>query len=371
MSVARHTPLYEVHKRLGARIIEFGGWEMPVQYSGVLDEHRTVRSAAGLFDISHMGEVEVIGADALAIVQSLITNDASKLATGQAQYSVICYPHGGIVDDLTVYKLGEDHFFLVINAATTEKDVQWIRENAHGDAEIRNISDDVALIAIQGRKAEEILQKLTYTPLSSIRYFWFARGKVKGVDAMISRTGYTGEDGFELYFPSSAAEEIWTALFEAGKGEGIKPIGLGARDTLRLEMVYALYGHDIDETTTPLEADLGWVVKFQKGDFIGKEALRKQRKEGIKRKFVAFEMVDPGIPRQHYGIFVGEAAVGEVTSGTMSPSLNKAIGVGYVAIEHATIGEELEIDIRGQRRKAKIVPRPFYPSQVKKLQEKD
>jgi aminomethyltransferase len=362
----KRTPLYERHRDAGAKFVDFGGWEMPVQYSSILDEHRTVRTSVGLFDVSHMGEIEIRGPRAEAVVQRLTTNDASTLEASQVQYSTLCYPHGGIVDDLTVYRLGPEHFFLCVNAANIEKDYAWIVEQAQGEADITNISEQIAQLALQGRQAQATLQPLCDIPLESIRYYWSAKGRVNGIEALISRTGYTGEDGFEVYCPASQGPELWSALLEAGAPNSIKPIGLGARDTLRLEMGYALYGNDITADTTPLQAGLAWIVKLNKGDFIGREALVKERSEGIKRRLVGLEMIDRGVARAHYHILVDGQVVGEMTSGTVSPSLNKGIGLGYVRTPYAKVATALQIDIRGKPAQARVASTPFYPSQVRK-----
>jgi aminomethyltransferase len=362
----KRTPLYERHRAAGAKFVDFGGWEMPVQYSSILEEHKAVRTAVGLFDVSHMGEIEIRGPRALEVVQRLTTNDASKLEIFQVQYSTLCYPHGGIVDDLTVYRLGSEHFFLCVNAANIDKDLAWIVEQAHGDADIANTSAQIAQLALQGRHAQAMLQPLCDIPLDFIRYYWSAKGRVQGIDALISRTGYTGEDGFEIYCPAAQGPELWSYLMEAGALYGIKPIGLGARDTLRLEMGYALYGNDITAGTTPLQAGLGWIVKLNKGDFIGRHALLKERAEGITRRLVGLEMVDRGVGRAHYHILVDGKVVGEMTSGTVSPSLNKSIGLGYVQTAHAKTGTPLQVDIRGKSAQARVASTPFYPSQVHK-----
>jgi len=362
----KRTPLFEVHRAAGAKFVEFGGWEMPVQYTGILEEHRAVRASVGLFDISHMGEIEIKGPRALEVVQRLTTNDASKLEVHQVQYSTLCYPHGGIVDDLTVYRLGSAHFFLCVNASNIEKDYQWILEQTHGDADVINSSAAVAQLALQGRNAQVTLQPLCDISLEQLPYYWAAKGHVQGVEALISRTGYTGEDGFELYCPAPQGPSLWAALQEAGERYGIQPIGLGARDTLRLEMAYALYGHDITAETTPLQAGLSWIVKLNKGEFIGRAALLNERAEGSKRKLVGFEVLDRGVARSHYQILVEGGVVGEVTSGTMSPSLHKAVGLGYVRTAYARVGAELQIDIRGRPVRARVSPTPFYPSQVRK-----
>jgi aminomethyltransferase len=362
----KRTPLYEVHRAAGAKFVAFGGWEMPVQYSGIVEEHKTVRTAVGLFDVSHMGEIEIAGPRALEVVQRLTTNDASRLADFQVQYSVLCYPHGGIVDDLTVYRLGAERFFFCVNAANIDKDYAWILEQAQGAAEVRDISAEIVQLALQGRHAQATLQSLCERPLDEIRYYWAARLRILGVDVLVSRTGYTGEDGFELYCPAAHGATLWAALLEAGQPYGIKPIGLGARDTLRLEMGYALYGNDITAETSPLQAGLAWIVKLNKGEFIGRDALLKEKAEGVKRRLVGFELVDRGVARPHYPIVVEGRQVGEVTSGTMSPSLQKAIGLGYVPSEYAKVGTPVQIDIRGRLSQARVAPTPFYPPQVRK-----
>jgi aminomethyltransferase len=362
----KRTPLHEAHRAAGAKFVEFGGWEMPVQYAGIIDEHKTVRTAVGLFDVSHMGEIEIRGPRALEVVQRLTTNDASKLADFQVQYATLCYPHGGIVDDLTVYRFGPEHFFLCVNAANIDKDYAWIVEHAGGDADIRNSSPEIAQLALQGRQAQATLQPLCDLPLEAIRYYWAAKVMVMGVEALVSRTGYTGEDGFEIYCPAAHGSTLWGALLDAGAPYGIKPVGLGARDTLRLEMGYALYGNDITAETSPLQAGFSWVVRLNKAEFIGRDALLKERAAGIKRRLVGFEVLERGVARSHYRILAAGHEIGEVTSGTMSPSLNKAIGLGYVPPEYAKPGTVLQIDIRGKPVPAQVTSTPFYPSQVRK-----
>jgi aminomethyltransferase len=362
----KRTPLYELHRAAGAKFVDFGGWEMPVQYTSILEEHKAVRTAVGLFDVSHMGEIDIRGPRALEVVQRLTTNDASKLEAFQVQYSALCYPHGGIVDDLTVYCLGAEHFFLCVNAANVDKDFAWVVEQAHGAAEVTNTSAEIAQLALQGRQAQATLQPLCDVSLDSLRYYWSTEGRVHGMEVLISRTGYTGEDGFELYCPAAQAPALWSALMQAGAPYDIKPIGLGARDTLRLEMGYALYGNDITADTTPLQAGLGWIVRLNKGDFIGRDALAKERAEGMKRRLVGLELVDRGVARAHYPILVDERVVGEVTSGTVSPSLNKSIGLGYVQTTYAKVGTPLQVDIRGKPVQARVASTPFYPSQVHK-----
>ena len=355
----KQTPLNAAHRALGAKMVPFGTWDMPVQYRGILEEHRAVRSAAGLFDVSHMGEVEFRGAGALPALQRLTTNDVSRLQVGQVQYSALTTEGGTFVDDLTVYRLAQDRFLVTLNASNIEKDIRWMRRHAP-DAEIVDQSDETALLAIQGPHAAAILRRLTSVDLAAIPYYWFARGDVAGGEAILSRTGYTGEDGFEVYLPPQRAVALWDALLEAGSPRGLLPCGLGARDTLRLEAKMALYGNDIDDRHTVLEADLGWIVKLQKGEFIGREALARQKADGIARKLVGFEMVGRGIARSHYPIVKDGAQIGEVTSGAPSPWLNKNIGLGYVAIEHAAVGTEIAITIRDQPVAARIVQTPFY-----------
>jgi aminomethyltransferase len=369
----KRTPLYEAHKKLGARIVDFAGWEMPVLYSGIIEEHRAVRSSVGIFDVSHMGEIEITGREAVKLLQFLTVNDITRLHDNECQYSMMCYPDGGIVDDILVYRLTGERFMLCVNASNADKDYQWILKSLHAgraegmfrNVEVKNVSDIISQISIQGKNSEPLLQKITGGDLSVIKHNHFVLTSVDGVNTLVSRTGYTGEDGFEIYLKNENVERVWNRLLEIGKEYDIKPVGLGARDTLRLEMKYPLYGNDISEKTTPLEAGLGWVTKFDKGNFMGRDSLLKQKEGGLKRKLVGFEMTDKGIPRSHYSIFKGAEQVGEVTSGTMSPSLNKAIGVGYVKTEISDIGNEIEIDIRGNKQKAKIVETPFYRRDVK------
>ena len=356
----KRTPLNQTHRALGAKMVPFGGWDMPVQYSGILDEHRAVRMAAGLFDVSHMGEIEIAGPEALPALQRLITNDASQLAPGQVQYAALTTPNGTFVDDLTVYRLGESQFMLTVNAANIEKDFAWIRENLKGRATPVNVSDETALIALQGPKAQEILQPLTPVTLGALKYYWFTSGRVAGLETRISRTGYTGEDGFEIYLPAVQAERLWEVLLAQGKGAGLLPCGLGARDTLRLEAKMALYGNDIDDRHTVLEADLGWIVKWEKGEFIGREVLARQKAEGVPRRLVGFEMVGRGIGRSHYRIVKEGRPIGEVTSGGPAPFLGKAIGLGYVETPFSAVGTEFDVLIREQPVRARVVPTPFY-----------
>ena len=361
----KRTPLYHAHVAAGARMVPFGGWEMPVQYAGIIEEHRTVRTAVGLFDVSHMGEFEVEGGGAFAALQSLTTNDVAALEDGQVQYSLLCYPNGTIVDDLTVYRLARDRFMLTVNASNIDKDYAWVTEHGRG-ARWRNVSAETGLIAVQGPKAEALVGRLAEGDVTKIGYYRFARGAVADVSALISRTGYTGEDGFELYTAAGDTTRLWAALLEAGRADGVAPIGLGARDTLRLEMKYALYGNDIDETTNPLEAGLGWVVKPAKGEFIGKDALEKIRAAGLRRRLVGIEMVDKAVARHGYPVLKDARPVGSVTSGSYSPSVDKYIAMAYVEAAHAAVATTLEVEIRGQDKAARVVRTPFYPSKVKK-----
>jgi aminomethyltransferase len=354
------TPLNAAHRALGAKMVPFGGWDMPVQYRGILEEHRAVRSVAGLFDVSHMGEVEFRGAGALGALQRLTCNDAARLQDGQVQYSALTTEAGTFVDDLTVYRISDDHYMVTLNAGNIEKDVAWIRERVGGRAEIRDLSEETALLSVQGPRAAEILQRLTSVDLPRVAYYWFTTGEVLGRRAVLSRTGYTGEDGFEVYVAAQHAGALWGALLEVGTPLGLLPCGLGARDTLRLEAKMALYGNDIDEAHTVLEADLGWIVKLEKGEFIGREALAAQKSAGIRRKLVGFEVVGRGIARSHYPILKAGERIGEVTSGAPSPWLNRNIGLGYVAIAHAAVGTEFEILIRDQPVPARIAKTPFY-----------
>jgi aminomethyltransferase len=343
-------------------MVPFGGWHMPVEYSGIVNEHNTVRSAAGLFDVSHMGEIEIAGKDALAAVQHLTSNDAAKLAVNQAQYSALTTPDGTFVDDLLVYRFAPNHFLLVVNASNIDKDYAWIAKHAKdaGDAAVVNSSDRYALIAVQGPKARAVLQSLTGVDLSAIKYYWFAHGEVAGVRATVSRTGYTGEDGFEVFCAPNLATRVWDALLEAGQPHGLVPCGLGARDTLRLEASMRLYGNDIDETTSVLEADLGWIVGWNKEAFVGHEVLRRQKQAGLTRKLVGFAMVDRAIARHGHVVMQADKQVGHVTSGTQTPFLKKAIGMAYVPTHMAELGTEFEIDIRGRRAKAIVVAMPFH-----------
>ena len=361
----KKTPLNARHRASGAKMVPFGGWDMPVEYSGLSNEHAAVRTRAGLFDVSHMGEIEIAGKDALAAVQRISSNDASKLAVGQAQYSGLLTPRGTFVDDLLVYRLAPAHFLLVVNAGNIQKDYAWIAEQIKpaGDAVAVDASARYALLAIQGPEALNVLQPLTGVDLSDIRYYWFSHGEVANVRATISRTGYTGEDGFEIFVPPQSADKVWLALLESGEAADVIPCGLGARDTLRLEAGMRLHGNDIDETTSAVEADLNWIVGWKKDDFIGAAALREQKANGVTRKIVGFEMLDRGIGRHGYDAYVGDAKVGVVTSGTQTPFLKKAIGMAYLPLAHTAPGSEFGVDIRGRHTRARVVPLPFYKRQ--------
>jgi aminomethyltransferase len=357
----KKTPLHGIHVEEGGRMVPFAGWEMPVQYSGVLDEHTAVRTRAGMFDVSHMGEVEVRGPGALDYLQHVTSNDVSRLTPGRVQYSALTTPKGTFVDDLLVYRMFEGDYLLVINAANTPKDLAWLRTHAQGfDVRVEDVSDRYFQIAVQGPRAQEILQPLTPAVLPGIKYYAFERSKVAGVPALVSRTGYTGEDGFEIYGPWSEAEAIWRALREAGKPAGMIPAGLGARDTLRLEAKMALYGNDIDDTTTVYEADLGWIVKLEKGEFLGRAPLALQKAEGTARKLVGFETEGRAVARHGHPVLVEGVPSGSVTSGSFSPTLKKNIGLAYLPPGAAEPGTRFEVEIRGRRERAVVVPTPFY-----------
>ncbi len=356
----KKVPLNDIHEKLGAKMVPFAGYHMPVRYSSDIEEHMTVRNGVGVFDVSHMGEFKVEGPQALDLIQRVTSNDASKLIDGQAQYSCLPNTQGGIVDDLLVYKIRDNDYMLVVNASNIEKDWNWIAQFNTKGAVMTNISDSICLFAVQGPKATGVLQILTKTDLSKIPYYHFAIGEFAGVpNVVISNTGYTGAGGFEIYVDQSAAVKVWNAIFVAGKGVDIKPIGLGARDTLRLEMGFCLYGNDINDTTSPLEAGLGWITKFTK-EFTNSAALKAQKEAGVTKKLVGFKMVDKGIPRQHYSIRDGAGnAIGEVTSGTMSPVLGIGIGLGYVTSQHAAPGAEIYIEVRGKNLKAEVHKLPL------------
>jgi len=357
----RKTPLYEAHVKHQGKLVPFAGFEMSVQYpTGINAEHQAVRTAAGLFDVCHMGEFVLRGPQALDLIQKITVNDASKLDEWQAQYSAMCLEHGGIIDDLLVYR-APDHYMLVVNASNKEKDLAWVKKHAGAfDVEVDDRSDATALLAIQGPRAAEIVQSLTETDLSGIGYYRFALGTVAGIDGVISRTGYTGEDGFELYIPAEGAMKLWNALMEAGADKGLIPTGLGCRDSLRLEMGYALYGNDLDEEHTPLESGLGWITKLDKGDFVGRDALVKQKDEGVALRLVGFKLTDRGFPRHGYPLTSGEEDVGVVTSGVVSPSLGVGVGMGYVPTELSKPGTEIGVRIRNKIIPAVVQRPPFY-----------
>lgn len=363
MTELKRTPLFPMHQKYGAKLVAFNGWEMPVQYAGILVEHRAVRTAAGLFDVSHMGELVVAGPQALDVVQKVITNDAGRLADGQALYSPMCYPDGGTVDDVLVYRMGPQRYLLVVNAGNVDKDHAWIRDTAavFPDARVEDESGRWAQLAVQGPAALSILSRLTATDLAGVPSYCFRPDvEVAGVRCLASRTGYTGEDGFELYCAAGDGLRLWEALLEEGDEDGLQPCGLGARDTLRLEARLPLYGHELDEQTTPLEAGLGRFVKFRKPDYHGKAALQRQQAEGLRKRLVGFELTGRGVPRQGYPIAKDGATVGVVTSGTLSPTLNKPLGLGYVPPDLAEPGCEFDVLIRGSPVPARVVKTPFY-----------
>lgn len=356
------TPLHACHVAAGARLVDFAGWEMPVQYSGLMEEHRAVRRSAGLFDVSHMGEVSVRGPGAEAFLNRLTPNDVAKLAPGRAHYSGLLNDDGGYLDDLLIYRLAADDFFVVVNAANSANDFDWMSRHAEtaDGVEVEDASRQWALLALQGPKAVEILTPLTPADLSAVRYYGFVQGEVDGVPGILSRTGYTGEDGFELYLPPAEAPRIWNLLLDAGREHGLLPAGLGARDTLRLEAGMALYGHELDETTTPWEAGLGWVVKLDKGDFLGRDALVRQKERGPERELAGFEVTGKGIARQDHVVLIDGEPAGKVTSGTFSPTFEKALGMAYLPAGAAEPGTEITIDVRGRQVPARVVELPFY-----------
>jgi len=355
----KQTPFHSIHRQLGAKMVPFGGYEMPVQYTSIIEEHKAVRTAVGVFDVSHMGEFTVKGKNAQAFLQLVTVNDVAKLVPGEAQYSAMCYDDAGIVDDLLVYKIGEGRFMIVVNASNAEKDFEWMRKHLMPDVELRNESDTTALLAVQGPKSQTVIQKLTSFDVKSIPYYRFKEVSVAGVDMLLSRTGYTGELGYEIYFSPSYAENVWNSLFKAGRDCGITPVGLGARDTLRLEMGYCLYGNDIDQTTNTLEAGLGWITKLNKGEFVGRPALEKVKADGIKRKLVGIDIEEKAIARHGYAIHSNGALVGSVTSGTFSPTLERGIAMGYVDAAHCAVGSTVQIDVRGKEVQGKIAALPF------------
>jgi aminomethyltransferase len=359
----KRTPLYALHLEAGGRMVEFGGWEMPVQYRGILEEHQAVRTRAGLFDVSHMGEFHIEGPGALDFLQYLVPNNVAKLEINQTLYTQLCRPNGGTIDDCTLYRLDDQRFLLVVNASTCDKDWEWVNQHAgiFDLTRLENATDEIALFAFQGPQAETILQPLADNDLSTISYYHCRHGTIAGAPALISRTGYTGEDGFELYHAAADAPKLWSAILEAGHAYDALPIGLGARDTLRLEAGFCLYGHELTDDISPLEAALGWSVKLDKGvDFIGREALERQKAEGLKRKRIGITMADRSVPRAGYALLANGQPVGVLTSGTLGPSLNKTIGMGYVPPDHAKPGTPLEVEIRGKQAGATVVSLPFY-----------
>ncbi|HYK88477.1 MAG TPA: glycine cleavage system aminomethyltransferase GcvT [Acidobacteriota bacterium] len=359
-SEIKKTPLNAIHRQLGGKMVNFAGWDMPVQYAGPIPEHIAVRTRAGIFDVSHMGEVEVKGPAALETIQHLTCNDAGRLSINQIQYSALTTPQGTFVDDILVYRMGSDHFFLCVNASNQEKDYQWIHDLARNGTQVLFRSNDFAQIAVQGPKALEILAPLTEIQLAAMKYYWFAQGKFAGAETIVSRTGYTGEDGFEIYCPPSRAESVWQQIMKSGKAYGLEPAGLAARNTLRLEAKMALYGNDIDDTTSVLEADLGWICKLEKGDFLGRSALLAQKQSGLERILVGFEVVERGIAREHYAVELNGKRIGSVTSGSPAPFLKKNIGLTYLPIDSCSVGTEFKVIIREKPVKARVVPTPFY-----------
>lgn len=368
MENLKKTPLFNSYEKYGGKIIDFAGWALPVQYEGIIAEHEAVRTNAGLFDVSHMGEVEITGEDALKFVQNLVTNDVSILEDNQVLYALMCYPNGGVVDDLIVYRFNEKYFLLVINAGNIEKDFEWMLSNKNGfNVDVINISSSVAQLAIQGPKAQTILQKLTDTDLGSIKFFFCKRDVlIGGIKCLVSRTGYTGEDGFEIYVDAESVAVLWDSILDIGKEDGLKPVGLGARDTLRFEVNLPLYGNELSENITPLEAGLGFFVKLDKESFIGKDALVKQKREGLRRKIVGFEMKGKGIPRHGYEVFVGDEKIGTVTTGYLSPSVKKNIGLALVDSKYSELETTIFIKVRNKIIEAVVVDKRFYKKNYNK-----
>ena len=354
------TPLNAVHRALGARMVDFGGWDMPVEYAGIIDEHLAVRKAVGLFDVSHMGEIEIRGPQAFDLVDHITPNAAGRLEDGQAHYSALLYPRGTFVDDILVHRMSPEHYFLCVNASNQEKDYEWIRSQNSFDAEVEFASPKYVQLAIQGPRALETLGKLTHTDLAVIRYYWFTRGDVLGTPAIIARTGYTGEDGCEIYVAPDDGERLWNAIMEAGEEFGIKPCGLGARNTLRLESAMSLYGHEIDDRITPYEARLGWIIKLKKGDFIGRDALVKQKEEGVRRRLVGLEMTGRGIGRDGYRVFDDDKDIGWITSGSPGPFVENNIALAMLPIDKGEVGTEVAVQVRNRMVEARVTPTPFY-----------
>ena len=362
------TPLLDLHKELGAKLVPFAGWNMPIQFAGVLSEHTCVRERVGLFDVSHMGEIEVKGKDAKKFLQFLLSNNVEKMFDGSILYSLMCYETGGVVDDLLAYRFSENHYFLCVNASNSDKDYDWIARHASSfNVNIKNTSSETSQLALQGPDAKNVLQSLCDISLDDLSYYNFRKGMVNNVESLISRTGYTGEDGFELYLSPEKVSEVFRSLMEQGRSYGVQPIGLGARDTLRIEMGYPLYGNEIDNNPTPLDAGLGWVIKFDKGEFLGRGSLLKQKEQGSpRRKLVGLKLLTRGVPRAHYQVFKNGESVGEVTSGTFSPTLNTGVGLCYVSSEYSDIGNHLDVKIRDQLVATEVIQLPFVPSHVKK-----
>ena len=362
------TPLLGLHKELGAKLVPFVGWNMPIQFAGVLSEHTCVRERVGLFDVSHMGEIEVKGKDAKKFLQFLLSNNVEKMFDGSILYSLMCYETGGVVDDLLAYRFSENHYFLCVNASNSDKDYDWIARHASSfNVSIKNTSSETSQLALQGPDAKNVLQSLCDISLDDLSYYNFRKGMVNNVESLISRTGYTGEDGFELYLSPEKVSEVFRSLMEQGRSYGVQPIGLGARDTLRIEMGYPLYGNEIDNNPTPLDAGLGWVIKFDKGEFLGRGSLLKQKEQGSpRRKLVGLKLLTRGVPRAHYQVFKNGESVGEVTSGTFSPTLNTGVGLCYVSSEYSDIGNHLDVKIRDQLVATEVIQLPFVPSHVKK-----
>lgn len=365
MDALKRTPFYDLYSAFpDSRCIDFGGWELPVQFTGIVKEHEAVRQHAGLFDVSHMGEFMVTGAGAEAFIQKMTTNDVTRLTDGGAQYTLLCYPNGGVVDDLLVYRLGEGRYMLVVNASNIDKDLQWLQDHLtpqFGEVTLTNVSDDTLLLALQGPKAEKILAEVTEEPIGELKPFHFIeRATVCGVQVLLSRTGYTGEDGFEIYAPLNTAATLWNGLLAAGSPYGLTPAGLGARDTLRFEAKLPLYGQELSADITPLEAGVQFFVKLDKEDFIGRDALIKQKSEGLPRRLVGLEMIDRGIPRSHYPVYVDDVQIGEVTTGTQSPTLKRNLGLALVDAAYSELGTEVNVEIRGKQLKAVVVKAPFY-----------
>ena len=362
------TPLLGLHKELGAKLVPFVGWNMPIQFAGVLSEHICVRERVGLFDVSHMGEIEVKGKDARKFLQFLLSNNVEKMFDGSILYSLMCYETGGVVDDLLAYRFSENHYFLCVNASNSDKDYDWIARHASSfNVNIKNTSSETSQLALQGPDAKNVLQSLCDISLDDLSYYNFRKGMVNNVESLISRTGYTGEDGFELYLSPEKVSGVFRSLMEQGRSYGIQPIGLGARDTLRIEMGYPLYGNEIDNNPTPLDAGLGWVIKFDKGEFLGRGSLLKQKEQGSpRRKLVGLKLLTRGVPRAHYQVFKNGESVGEVTSGTFSPTLNTGVGLCYVSSEYSDVGNHLDVKIRDQLVATEVIQLPFVPSHVKK-----